>query len=100
MSKFQKWIELKEVGNRPASLPISDRTLEGFRPILDQLQLQMKGVFNVEAKTALQPIVNDFYQRMRTTLLRFKAKGIGYSPTYQPNVGNALNMPNQQNGTL
>lgn len=64
---------------------IADRSLEGFRPILDQLQMQMKSVINPEARQQLQPIVNQFYQQMRQTLLAFKGQGVGYSANYQPN---------------
>jgi hypothetical protein len=94
MKKFQEYI--KEA-NRPNSdvsydangrpVPgghVMDRSLEGFKYLMDQLQIQMKGVQDPIAKQALQPIVNEFYAKMREALVGFNKQGIGYSPRYQP----------------
>jgi len=82
---MKTWDDFLTENNRPGSTPMADRSLEGFRNIMDQLQMQMKSVMNPEAKQELQPIVNQFYQQMREVLTRYKNQNIGYSQNYQPN---------------
>ena len=89
------WKEFCEE-NRPGGT-VSDRSLEGFRPLLDQLTQQAKGVMNPQAKAELNQLINNFYGQMKSTLMKYKNQGIGYSPNYQPNVYGS--MPNQSVGT-
>jgi len=80
MRSFQEYIEEQ---NRPGGA-ISDRSLEGFRYLLDELMKQTKGIIDPEVKAQIGPIVRDFYMRMREVLVQQHKQGVGYSPRYQP----------------
>lgn len=62
---------------------IDDRSLEGFRNTLDQLQMFAKAIINPEAKQEIQTKINQFLPGMKNTLLKYKSMGIGYSPNYR-----------------
>jgi len=79
MKKFQQY--LTEM-NRPGGV-LGDRSLEGFRPLMNQIQMQMKTVMDANAKQELQPIVNQFYQQMQQILVKYNKQNIGYSPNYK-----------------
>lgn len=75
---------LAENAIRPGG-QVRDRSLEGFKTILDQLQAEVKAVLDPEAKAALQSVVSEFYQKMRTILVACNKQGVGYSQQYRPN---------------
>ena len=83
MNTFDFYEFLNEA-NRPGGA-LADRSLEGFRTLLDQLQMQMKSVQDQNVKNELYPIVNQFYEQMRQILMKYHGQGVGYSQNYQPN---------------
>jgi len=88
MKTFQQYIT---ENNRPGGA-IVDRSLEGFRYLMDGLKEQTKGVLDPNAKQEINIAVHKFYEEMRQILVKYKRQNIGYSPNYQPN-GNQLNQP-------
>lgn len=86
MKTFQEYMT---ENNRPGGA-IADRSLEGFRYLMDGLKQQTQGVLDPNAKQEINIAVQKFYQEMRQILVKYKQQNIGYSPNYQPN-GNQLN---------
>ena len=79
MQDFNKYLEVNLPGGQ-----IHDRSLEGFKTILDQLRMQMKSVLDPNAKRELQQIVAHFTEEMFHVLSKYHAQGTGFSPRYEP----------------
>jgi hypothetical protein len=62
---------------------VSDRSLEGFRSLLDQLRIQTKGVMDPQTKQEIYQLLNPFYQQMSALLQTKKSGGVGYSRRHQ-----------------
>lgn len=85
MKTWKEFYEAQAVqpANRPGGT-VMDRSLEGFRPVLEQLRMQISAIQNPQAKTEISQLINSFYNQMKGALQKYKAQGIGYSPNYQP----------------
>ena len=66
-----------------------DRSLEGFRAILDDLNMQIKSVKDPEIKQKIQYLANPFYAEMKKLLQSYYSQGIGYGPDYHKNFNNS-----------
>lgn len=69
---------------RPGGM-VADRSLEGFRSLLDQLEMTRKAVMDQQAKQEITSVLIPFRTQMQQILSKYKEQGIGYSQNYQPN---------------
>lgn len=83
MKTWKEFCEAQTPAVRPGGT-ITDRSLEGFRPLMNQLLTQVRGVQNQQAKAELGQLMNRFFGEMRGLLQKYQTQGIGYSPSYQP----------------
>jgi len=69
--------------NRPGG-PLADRSLEGFDWVLQQLNSQIKSVFDPKARQELQQLASSFHEQMNHILSKYRTQGVGYSQRYEP----------------
>lgn len=79
---MKTWKQFKEA-IRPGGV-VNDRSLEGFRTLIDQLAMETKGILDPQAKSEVNGLVTRFAADMKNTLLKYKSQNVGYSPNYQP----------------
>ena len=65
--------------------PAVDRSLESFRTELEQLKSLVNGIWDEQAKAEIQPVVEEFYEKMKFILKNYHSQGVGYSQGYEPN---------------
>lgn len=80
MKTWKQYVEAARPGGQ-----VADRSLEGFRGLLDQLEMVRKSVLNPEAKQEITAALVPFRAQMQQILTKYKRQGVGYSPNYQPN---------------
>jgi hypothetical protein len=86
MKTFNEWATIRMTFQEAGPAwggQVNDRSLEGFRHLLDQLKLQTKSVMDPQIKQQIYQLLNPFYTEMWQLLTKYKAAGKGYSSRYQ-----------------
>ena len=63
-----------------AQMGASDHSLEGFKTVLDQLQLLTNGVTNPQAKAEVGRLVANFNSQMKPILMKYHQPGNPVNP--------------------